>query len=741
VQPRRSARLSPPPEMEHDDEEEDDEDEEDEEMSEDDDAVLGDEEEGDGHELDLTNEDIQQENAQPEGHAHGSNRSDSFAARAAAANETNRLVFSVNGEDLNSATTLLQAIATIARKEGTMMTELNWEKTNTIAYRAAKSSDIVPMPLQLGGVVDESKDDAAKVNEAIAELGNGEYRAALGSFVPALCDKIKLTVASEDVSPQFNDLLVVLTVLHEISSSASRILLLDGGDGSLVMGSLVMARNVSLREESFIHGKLTGKLTRQLQDTVTLCASATPTWCTALARVCPWLFPFELRHKLFKCVSFSLSRTLHHLHGNGNDSGALTTDGGREIRIGRLQRQKVRVNREQIFESAKKVFDIPNTRKMVLEVEFFEEVGTGTGPTLEFFTLLSKQFKRRKLSLWRDSGVANEDDLVVASHGLFPAPITPPWLSSKTHASRLKNFKLLGQSIGKVLQDGRMLDLPLAPAFYRKLLGRSLGLHDLIEIDPGLGKTLLQLDAAANEIETMKREGRPESEWKNITVDGASIEDLCLTFVIPGVSMELIKGGSDVGVTEVNLREYVDTIVDACVGSGVAAYFESVRSGLEQIVPISRLLVFNENELDAVICGQGEHWTPGMLVECITFDHGYNATSPPIKNFCEILSTFTSDQQRSFMRFVTGAPSLPPGGLASLQPRLTVVCKQPSSTVGLSSVDSTPVSAGTPLADGDLPSAMTCASYLKLPPYSCKEIMLERLTYAMSEGQGSFDLS
>jgi E3 ubiquitin-protein ligase TRIP12 len=151
--------------------------------------------------------------------------------------------------------------------------------------------------------------------------------------------------------------------------------------------------------------------------------------------------------------------------------------------------------------------------------------------------------------------------------------------------------------------------------------------------------------------------------------------------------------------------------------------------------------MFNESELEAVICGQGEQWTPEMLTECITFDHGYNALSPPIKNFCDILSAFTPDQQRSFMRFVTGAPRLPPGGLASLQPRLTVVCKQPSSTVGLSSIDSAPVAAGTPLADGDLPSAMTCASYLKLPPYSCTEIMLERLTYAMSEGQGSFDLS
>jgi E3 ubiquitin-protein ligase TRIP12 len=602
-------------------------------------------------------------------------------------------------------------------------------------YRAVKPSDVDPSPLQLGGVQDVPKDELDKITEAVAELGNRDVRAALGSFVPALSDAVKGAVANEKSSAQFNDLLSILFVLHEIGVSASQILLLDGRDEQVTA-----ARSVSLPKESFVHGKLTGKLTRQLQDTITLCSSTTPTWCTALASTCPWLFPFELRLKMFKCVSFSLSRMLHHLHGDGSDAGAVTTDGGREIRIGRLQRQKVRVNRNQIFESARKVFDIPNTLKMVLEVEFFEEVGTGTGPTLEFFTLLSKQFKRRKLQLWRDSGIANEEDLVVAPHGLFPAPMAAPRMSGKTHASRIKNFKLLGQAIGKVLQDGRMLDLPLAPAFYRALLGRCLGLRDLIEIDPGLGNTLRRLDAAANEIENMKRQGLPESAWKQVTVDGANIEDLCLTFVVPGSSVDLVKGGSDIVVNEVNLREYVDAVVEACVGSGVASYFESIQAGLEEVCPVARLRMFDEAELDTLICGQGEAWTPELLTDCITFDHGYNAQSPPIKNFCDILSSFTPEQQRAFMRFVTGAPRLPPGGLAALQPRLTVVCKQPSPAVGSSS-DSVNLSAGTPLADGDLPSAMTCASYLKLPPYSCKEVMAERLRYAMCEGQGSFDLS
>jgi E3 ubiquitin-protein ligase TRIP12 len=43
--------------------------------------------------------------------------------------------------------------------------------------------------------------------------------------------------------------------------------------------------------------------------------------------------------------------------------------------------------------------------------------------------------------------------------------------------------------------------------------------------------------------------------------------------------------------------------------------------------------------------------------------------------------------------------------------------------------------------DAYLPSVMTCANYVKLPDYSSKEMMRERLLTAISEGQGAFYLS
>jgi E3 ubiquitin-protein ligase TRIP12 len=41
------------------------------------------------------------------------------------------------------------------------------------------------------------------------------------------------------------------------------------------------------------------------------------------------------------------------------------------------------------------------THSTVLEVEYFDEVGTGLGPTLEFYTLVSRELQRSSLKLWR----------------------------------------------------------------------------------------------------------------------------------------------------------------------------------------------------------------------------------------------------------------------------------------------------------------------------------------------------
>jgi E3 ubiquitin-protein ligase TRIP12 len=61
----------------------------------------------------------------------------------------------------------------------------------------------------------------------------------------------------------------------------------------------------------------------------------------------------------------------------------------------------------------------------VLEVEYFEEVGTGLGPTLEFYSLVSKELARRDLKIWRDADSMMTGPYVHHPQGLFPAPLGP----------------------------------------------------------------------------------------------------------------------------------------------------------------------------------------------------------------------------------------------------------------------------------------------------------------------------
>jgi E3 ubiquitin-protein ligase TRIP12 len=86
----------------------------------------------------------------------------------------------------------------------------------------------------------------------------------------------------------------------------------------------------------------------------------------------------------------------------------------------------VRISRHHILESAAKVLELYGSSSSVLEVEYFEEVGTGLGPTLEFYSLVSKEFARRELKMWRDADPNAEGPYVQRPLGLFPAPEIKP---------------------------------------------------------------------------------------------------------------------------------------------------------------------------------------------------------------------------------------------------------------------------------------------------------------------------
>ncbi|KAK4340470.1 hypothetical protein RND71_041932 [Anisodus tanguticus] len=672
-----------------------------------------------------------------------------------------RLVFSAGGKQLNRHLTIYQAI-----QRQLVLDEDDEERYGGTDFLSSDGSrlwgDIYTITYQRADSQAEksTKGDGSSTSTKSNKVSSSASAGADPSLHRAsLLDSIlqgELPCDMEKSNSTYN-ILALLRVVEGLNQLAPRLrvqsVIDDFSEGKKMSLDDLNATGVKIPSEEFVNSKLTPKLARQIQDALALCSGSLPSWCCQLTRSCPFLFPFETRRQYFYSTAFGLSRALYRLQQQqGADGNGSTNE--REVRVGRLQRQKVRVSRNRILDSAAKVMEMYSSQKAVLEVEYFGEVGTGLGPTLEFYTLLSRDLQKVGLGMWRTNSSSSEysmevgvdeklsggdKELVQAPLGLFPLP----WLSTVDTADGnqfpkvIEYFRLLGRVMAKALQDGRLLDLPLSTAFYKLVLGQELDLYDILSFDAELGKTLQELQALVSRKQYLESIGGQSQENINdLHFRGTPVEDLCLDFTLPGYPEYVLKAG-DENVDLSNLEEYVSLVVDGAVRTGIGRQMEAFRSGFNQVFDISALQIFSPTELDYLLCGRKELWKAETLVDHIKFDHGYTAKSPAIVYLLEIMGEFTPEQQRAFCQFVTGAPRLPPGGLAVLNPKLTIVRKHSSSASNTASNGNMPSES----ADDDLPSVMTCANYLKLPPYSTKEIMYKKLLYAINEGQGSFDLS
>ena len=88
-----------------------------------------------------------------------------------------------------------------------------------------------------------------------------------------------------------------------------------------------------------------------------------------------------------------------------------------------------------------KVMEMYASARTVLELEYFNEAGTGLGPTLEFYTLLSHELQRKGLGMWRfDDAVSHQatGELLSPKFSLAMLPLDMPRFFHifKTHVQR-----------------------------------------------------------------------------------------------------------------------------------------------------------------------------------------------------------------------------------------------------------------------------------------------------------------
>jgi len=202
----------------------------------------------------------------------------------------------------------------------------------------------------------------------------------------------------------------------------------------------------------------------------------------------------------------------------------------------------------------------------------------------------------------------------------------------------------------------------------------------------------------------------------------ARLEDLSLTMTFPSparclgyTSCELRPGGEHQDVTEENVDEYVELMTEFYLRRGLARQLDAFKAGFDRVFAMARLRPFSPDEVKLMLCGdQAPTWSREDLLSYTEPKLGYNKDSPGFLRFVNILEKMSGAERKCFLQFATGCSSLPPGGLANLYPRLTVVKK---------------VDAG----DGSFPSVNTCVHYLKLPDYSSETIMRDRLLAATQE--------
>ena len=509
-----------------------------------------------------------------------SSRYMSYAAAMQSIPQDWHLEFSIDGKPIPSSTTIYRAVQENCNLSSDPLRRNLWSACHAVKFKRVSGP---PPP----------GNSALNIS---AQTGHDEN---LGEMPTSLQE-----------NPVTASILKLLKILHELNLNLDDVLE-DGNENNIRLSPEPLA--------SFVNTKLTAKLNRQLEEPLIVASSCLPRWSQDLPKIYPFLFPFETRHLFLQSTSFGYSRSMTRWH-NAQSVEDTRRDRHRDDRpfMGRLQRQKVRISRNRILDSAEKVLELYGSSPSMLEVEYFEEVGTGLGPTLEFYSTVSKEFSKKAIKIWREDNQNDSDEYAFGKLGLFPAPMNHKQADSAAGKKILQHFKMLGKFIARSMLDSRIIDVSLNPTFFR--IGNTpstvpLSLGAVKSVDPQQARSLKMLKQFSQERKRIVEDSRcsavrKSSALKEIRVNGALLEDLSLDFTLPGYpSIELVEGGAGVEVSIDNVEDYIEKVIDLTIGSGVQRQVDAFRAGFSQAFPYSALRAFTPKELVMLFGRVEEDWS------------------------------------------------------------------------------------------------------------------------------------
>jgi len=268
--------------------------------------------------------------------------------------------------------------------------------------------------------------------------------------------------------------------------------------------------------------------------------------------------------------------------------------------------------------------------------------------------------------------------------------------------------------------------------FLKQLLGKPLAIEDLRMVDPVLYK---------NRIELILKSSPEELECLDLTF--VEEETTLLSRETKEVDLMMIGGsravttenGSGRAVTTENRADYVDRLCHHLLTSKIFDQTKAMLRGLHQMIPKyvmeAMSICLTAEELDEIIGGKMtldiDDWEQHTIFE--DGEDEYNAESPQVVWFWEVLRAWDSVQHSKLFQFVSGSASVGPSGFEHLQ--------------GYSGEEKkfTIRKGKTPSGGGawELPKAQTCFNVLIIPPYETKEALGEKLQLAMMAGCSAFD--
>jgi len=264
-----------------------------------------------------------------------------------------------------------------------------------------------------------------------------------------------------------------------------------------------------------------------------------------------------------------------------------------------------------------------------------------------------------------------------------------PTLKTPQH---MQMFRFLGLLMGIAIRTGSPLSLNLAEPVWKQIAGAALTPNDITEVDRDYVPGLMCI--------------------RDMDGDAKAFAAMDMTFSTPSAAgQEVHLSNRYRRVTSENRAEYVRLALNYRLhefDQAVAA----VREGISRVVPVPLFSLFTGFELETMVCGSPD--IPLHLLRSVATYKGVESTAPLIAWFWAVMEEFSTAERSLFLRFVWGRTRLP-RSIADFRGRdfvLQILDKYNP-------------------PDDFLPESYTCFFLLKMPRYSCKAVLREKLKYAI----------